>query len=106
MIPDLKFILLQGTTQGLLQIQAALGLACHSCLIETIGVAARLLGAVHRGIGIPNQLVAVSAIKWIDGNADTGRHQGGMAIDLERHLDHSQDLAHDLDDIGAIIQPA
>jgi hypothetical protein len=51
---------------------------------EPVIIPALALGAVHRAVGALHQGFNIIAIKWINGEADTGRNAGFMPFQRER----------------------
>ena len=39
------------------------------------------LGEIHGDIGAPDQIIFITAIAWVDGNADTCRYRNRMVVD-------------------------
>ncbi len=72
---------------------------------DEVAVAARLLGAIHRVVGVAQQRVRVAAVQRVDGGADAGRdlYRVGRRVDGIGHGDHAQ---HALDGQAGLLQGA
>src|SRR3954470_14518860 len=63
--------------------------------VEPVAVAAELLGAVHRGIGIAQQRVGVGRVAGENRDADARAEAEFSAVGDERRLERAQDLFGD-----------
>ena len=96
----------QGLAQPALQGQALQGGGVHVGSVELVAVAALLLGAVHRGVGVLHQRLRVPAVLRVEADADAGRHeqllvllQEGLAQRVE-HLVRHLGRVHRRGDVG------
>ena len=105
-----EFVALDRTTQAAFHAQAVQGARIHFFGIELEIAAAQFLGAVHGGVGILQQGIAVDAVARVDADADAAdrrefvaehvhrqqqgfqqfrrQHGGGAALRDVRHQDH------------------
>ena len=67
-----KFVVLQGATEAIAQVEPCLGGIVHRALEELVIVAPPPLGLVHGGIGIFKQRVDILTIFRKDADADAG----------------------------------
>ncbi len=73
-----------------------LGLLVRARVVEACAVAARVLGAVHRGVGVAQQLAGVRAVVRVDRDADARCHEELVAVDDERSAHCAEQLlGHD-----------
>ena len=71
---------------------------------ELIGVAAELLGAVHRHVGVLEQTFRIVAVVGINRDADRRRHVDLVLLDLERLRDRFLQLLRDAIEHGRIVE--
>ena len=62
---------------------------------ELVGVAAEVLGAVHRDVGVLQQLLRIVGVVGIHGDADRRRDVDVVLLDLERLRDRVEQLLRD-----------
>ena len=105
-----------GLTRGAqhrLELQAGHDLLVHAPVEQLGPVAAGALGAVHRDVGVAHEL-ARGRRRAADGDADAGRDEQGLAVELERvreralhaigdrvHRDRAGDLVEQDDELVA-----
>ena len=70
-----QFIALDGMAQGGFHLQVSQGLGIHRLVVECEGVAPGVLGAVHGGVGVLQQGVAILAILRVKADADARRDE-------------------------------
>ena len=88
--------------QVLLHGEPRLGAGVHDRLEEAMGAAAFGLGAVHRQIGVLDQLVEIGAVLRRQRDADAGVGRELMAEALMGLPDRLVDPRHEFDDVVAV----
>ena len=71
---------------------------------ELIGIAAELLGAVHRHVGVLEQTFRIVAVVGIDRDTDRRRHVDIVLLDLERLSDGVLELLRDAIEHRGIVE--
>ncbi len=102
---DLEAAVHEGLTQILLHLEPGLGAGIHRRLEEAMGSAAVGLGAIHRQIGILDQLLEIGAVARRQRNADAGIGRELMAealIGLPDRLMNSRNEFHDIGDVAGV----
>ena len=93
LVVQLELAVLEGAPQGVLEREALLGRHVHVLGEELEVGAARVLGEVHRGIGIAHERLGVRAVGRIEADADRAGHVQVVAVQVE-------DVAEDFEDLG------
>ncbi len=88
-----EFVVLDGLANGLFQFDLGQRFGIHLRGEEAEGVAARLLGPVHRGIRVLEQGLWIGCIVGMDGDADARGHGHIVTFQVERFAQRLADLA-------------
>ena len=82
-----ELLVFEGIAQVLQQLQLLARVSVHRHIEEAVAILAHALGVVHRGIGVHQQLLGVTAVAGVQGNADAGGDFQRMLGHLERAID-------------------
>ena len=104
LIVKLERILLDRNAQCLFQRVLIEPVRGHVGIEELVGVAAKLLGAVHRHVGVLEQAFRIVAVVRINRDTDRRRHVDIVLLDLERRSDGFLKLLRDAIEHRGIIE--
>ena len=84
LIVELELVALDCRAQVGLELAALLRALVQALLEESVGAAARFLGAIKREVGVAQHCLAVAAVLRRDGDSDAGRWHQLIAVDHQR----------------------
>ena len=102
LVVDFEAAIDQRLAQILLHGEPRLGAGVHRRLEEAMGAASVGLGAIHRQIGVLDQLVELGAVLRRQRDADAGVGREMMAEALIGLPDRLVDPRHEFHDVGAV----
>ena len=103
LIEDHQFVALERAPQLALEHQPLDRGGVHLRRIEREAVAAVLLGVVHRGVGVADQVDDVLGVVRAERDADAGRQEHFVLVDVERLADLGEDAAREVRDRPAVV---
>ena len=103
LVVDHQLVALQRAAQLALEHQPLDRRGVHLRGVEGEGIAAVLLGVVHRRIGVADQVDDVLRIARAEGDADAGGEEHLVLVQLERAADLGEHRARQLRDRAAVV---
>ena len=97
-----QFVLCQRRAQSRDQLNMLLHADVHVVVEVAHGIAASGLGAVHRHVGLLQQLVEITAVVRVEGNAERSRTRYHMAVDVKWRRELGEQLDADFRDVVLI----